>query len=127
MVLEISVAQVDETLHHRLEGLQLYLLWNFGTTLIWCLQVTLTVLARAEEGENWQDSHLVLFELILAIYFASDSIRLCRRWKRASGDLEGELFDAVLSAVGYFCLLVKSETFRRLLWRKRHEHYELIL
>lgn len=127
LTLEISNAVIGESLNHSLEESHWYLIWNFGSTIIWCLEVTLTALVRADEGENWQDSYLILCELVLAIYFTCDSIRLYRKWREESGDLEGELFDAILNTIGYFYLLLKAGAFNRFVWRKRNENYELIV
>ncbi len=128
LFVEISTSSSLDGPGYRLEDTRLYFVWNFGTTIIWCLEVTLTVLARADD-ENWQDSWPITMELLLAIYFTFDSIYAFRKWNKAHGEKpEAELFDTAISTIAYLYLLVKAKPWNYLRCSSRpREQYELIV
>ena len=118
-MLEITGTSLFDS-QHRLEDSQLYLVYNFGTTIIWCLEVTLTVLVPAEDEGGWLDFSLVWIELLLAIYFLTDSILLFQKWAK-TGDWESELADTMLNTIGYVYFLIKPGACERLMWCKWRE------
>ena len=125
LVLEIS--NEGDGAKHRLEGTRLYLIWKFGMTIIWCLEVTLTVLARADD-ENWQDSWPITMELLLAVYFTFDSIREFRKWKRVHGEsVDGEILDAAISSIAYLYLLLKARPWDHFCRSRQRNTYDLIV
>lgn len=127
LLLALELSMSGDGSHYRLENTRLYFIWNFSTTITWCLEVTLTVLARADD-ENWQDSWPITMELLLAIYFSFDSINAFRNWKSGRGESpETELFDASISTIAYLYLLIKARPWSRYCSRTRRENYELIV
>jgi len=127
LVLEIAI---DSDLH-PLEQTHLYLIWNFGTTFCWCIEVALTALANEQEAKttNGATDHAwaTVLELVLAIYCIIDSIRLFRKWRRADGDIVGELMDATINMLGYGYLVVKAQPLSLFRSKMRNQKYELIV
>ena len=120
----------------RLEDVRYYLVWNFGTTLIWASEVTLNCLAAkssSQHSSSWPKENVqLLIELILALYFTGDSIYMLRKWKQQGEDLDGQLVDTVLNSLAYLYLLLKD---RDVLWGNKQvssaarsrEDYEMIV
>ena len=109
--LEITGNSIFDS-HHFLVESHLYLVWNFGASTTWCLEVTLTVLVPAEKGGSWLGSYLVWLELLLSIYFATDSILLFRQWQK-TGNWKSELVVTILSTLGYLYYCLKPRACQR--------------
>ena len=111
----------------RLYGERLYLIWNFGTTLVWCLEVGWTMRIKSQDNNDdnrnrrqdgraasaaatttwsWCPS-LDCIQLLIAIYFLLDSLHLLIKWK-VKGDIDEELFDVIISSVAYLGQLVHT-------------------
>jgi hypothetical protein len=127
LVIEVTM---DSTLK-PLERTHLYLVWNFGTTFCWCAELVLTVLANAQEANRTNgatgDSWATILELVLAIYFTSDSIHLFRKWRKADQDIIVELLDATLTTLAYFYAVLKAKPLTLLASKDQHRKYELIV
>ena len=127
LVMEVTM---DSTLK-PLERTRLYLVWNFGTTFCWCIELALTALANAQEASRTNgatgDSWATILELVLAIYFTSDSIRLFRKWRKAEKDIVVELLDATLTTMAYFYAMLKAKPWTLLASKEQHRKYELIV
>ena len=120
----------------RLEDVRYYLVWNFGTTLIWASEVALNCLAGSSQQRSrssWAKENVqLLIELVLALYFTGDSIYMFRKWKQQGEDLDGQLVDTVLNSLAYLYLLLKD---REVLWGshknasagRSREGYEMIV
>jgi hypothetical protein len=89
----------------RIYGTVLYLTWNLVTTVIWCIEIGLIILYRRRRSTliHW-------IELIAAVYFFQDSIRLMQmiRDREADNDVRGELLDAVINVGAYLYQLLDS-------------------
>ena len=112
----------------RLEGTQFYLAWNFGTTFIWLVEVGLTIYSDMQESnlENGQvslyeyvssktadpEGFRLILELMLAFLFLGDSITVFWRWFEVDENIDGELFDTVVSiaAYGYQIIMIRKST-----------------
>ena len=79
----------------RLEGTRAYITYNFGTTLVWVVEVGLTVLDDMKQSIvlSRQD----LFELAVALFFLIDSLRLFLDWYKADVDVGGESLDILIN------------------------------
>lgn len=109
---------------------QYYLVYNFGTTIIWCLESALSAFAvvvpnsnnrRIESGTSETNesaapddkkkrfqSLLVIAQFALAFYFVGESIVLLWRWKWEQEDI-GIIFSVVvLNCVAYSIALAST-------------------
>ena len=78
----------------RLEGTRAYITYNFVTTLVWVVEVGLTVLDDMKQSIlSRQD----LFELDVALFFLIDSMRLFLDWYNANVDVGGESLDILIN------------------------------
>ena len=92
-------------------GAALYLLYNFTTTLIWCVEIGLTAWEQQAEFSSSSSSWLsrllrnttwpVRLELIVAVYFFADSLHLLWKWRLTKNKLEAGLWDAMIGSVAY--------------------------
>ena len=98
-----------DDLSERPRAAALYLVWNFGTTIIWLVEVGLSIaLLQSREQErrvSWEKP----VELILAIYFTFDSLHLLWKWKVQKQDIEEELFDVSVNLLGF--LFISYDTY----------------
>ena len=103
VLLVVSILSTMSPLN-RLEGTQLYFIWNFGTTLVWCIEAGLNgYYARQHQLSNTNSRFpwTSVLEVALAIYFTADSIHLFRKWLKPDQDIEGELADTIVSTLAY--------------------------
>lgn len=82
---------------------QNYLFYSFLTTIVWCLESTLNAFVG-----NAEDSLLLYFQFILAVYFVGDSASLLYEWKWKDQELEVVVLDTVVSGVSYFAALIST-------------------
>ena len=100
----------DYDLSERPTAQALYLLWNFGTTAVWCAEIGLSaafIVLQQQQQESTSSSWNAIgwdkrLELLLALYFTADSAHLLWKWKIKKQKLDEELGDACLSLLGYF-------------------------
>jgi len=105
-----------------------YLIWNFGTCLVWVLEVGLNLFdfidSKEELGENsllqhtdrsitnnTQNETLPLWiELSLAIYFLIDSVGIVFHLtrKEVHNSAKGMLFDVVVAVMAYLFLVYRQ-------------------
>lgn len=91
----------------RLEGTRAYITYNFGTTLVWVVEVGLTVLDDMKQSIVL--SRRDLFELAVALFFLIDSLRLFLDWYKADVDVGGESLDVLINFAAYVYLLSKLQ------------------
>ena len=113
-------AENDEKTYTELQ----YLIWNFGTCLVWVLEVGLNIFdfidSKEELGENsllqhtdrsitnTQNETLPLWiELSLAIYFLIDSVSIVFHLtrKEVHNSAKGMLFDVVVAVMAYLFMV----------------------
>jgi hypothetical protein len=81
-------------------GTQLYILWNVVTTIIWVIEVGLTVWYNAGMP-RWKWIHRV--ELVIAFYFMIVSMRMItHQWQKPDEDITAELIDVTINSLAYF-------------------------
>ena len=85
----------------RLEGTRAYLTYSVGTTLVWVVEVGLTVLGMEQSILSRRD----LFELAVAVFFLIDSMRLFLDWYKADVDVGGKSLDILINFAAYVYLL----------------------
>lgn len=118
----------------RLEGTQAYLIYSFGTTTVWVIQVTLTcihqqsILLESDDtnsnSPNQTNTSYLIFrmiylqtsgdyeiwmELILAVYFLFDSLSSFVEWKKADLDVTSQGLDAFVNFAGYIYEMYKIQ------------------
>ena len=89
----------------RLEGTRAYITYNFVTTLVWVVEVGLTVLDDMKQQSilsRWD-----LFELAVGLYFLIDSMRLFLDWYKADVDVGGKSLDILINFAAYVYQLSK--------------------
>ena len=83
----------------RLEGTHAYLVWCFGTTIIWCIEVGVKIWVPSASTTASRFATVMLWiEAALAVYFLIDCALLFRQWNRAEDEIEGELIEVSLTA-----------------------------
>ena len=100
-VVLVDVLIATDDLAERPTAAALYLVWNFGTTLVWLAEVGLSVaLLQSRETERimtWEKP----VELLLAIYLSCDSLHLLWKSKVKRQDIEEELFDVSVNLLSF--------------------------
>ena len=94
LFIDILIAEID--LSERLIARAGYLIWNFGTTVVWLSEVAPTI-QYSYPVLKWE--HCV--ETLLAVYFTVDSFHLLYKWKIKKQDIEEELWDVAINAIVY--------------------------
>uniref|UniRef100_A0A7S2EUL1 Uncharacterized protein n=1 Tax=Trieres chinensis TaxID=1514140 RepID=A0A7S2EUL1_TRICV len=99
----------------RLEGTRVYLSYNFVTTIIWLLEVGLTladVYATNHRESCFECLHFrtrqdveLMVELIVALYFFGGSLQVFFQWYTVDTNVSGQFVDAILNLVAYAYLL----------------------
>ena len=72
-----------------------YLIYNFGTSVLWIVEIALRV------DDKSKDQPHVIAEWIVAVYFVCDSIDLLVKWKLTEKDLDGDLVEAFVGIISY--------------------------
>eukprot|EP00977_Amphora_coffeiformis_P011258 scaffold2707_cov169-Amphora_coffeaeformis.AAC.14 len=102
VLVDIFVAQED--LAERPWARGGYLCWNFATTLVWWVEVTLIVADHLPAPLSWE--HWI--ELLLVVYFVADSAHLLYKWKIRKQNFEEEIADVSVNMTIYLFVLVKG-------------------
>jgi len=97
----------------RRYGTQLYISWNFGTTIVWVLQTALTYwyfnydhsntpdITNENEDDKATTSWINRIQLVAAVYFLMDSLHMLYRWRKTNKHVEAEEWDVGISTVAY--------------------------
>ena len=104
VVLVYMILVTAEGVVERRFGEQLYLIWNFATTAVWCLEIGLTVWYHYPQISTWSER----IQLAVAVYFLFDSIQLFRKWLNPEKDIDEELLDVLISSFSYLWVLVET-------------------
>jgi hypothetical protein len=90
-----------------------YLVWNFGTTILWISEVSYRAFewrkaARTDESSNNLNlsSVALIVEWSLAILFTFDSIHVLIKWKLRKEDIDADMVEVVLNTLGYAYLSI---------------------
>ncbi len=106
----------------RLEGTRCYLVYNLGTTLVWIAEVGLTLFYLQGHTQiqhilrlnlHTKEDYEAFVELVLAIIFLGESVKIFWVWSKVDEDVDAHLFDAILNIFGYCYQMVKVCKFRR--------------
>eukprot|EP00979_Chaetoceros_neogracilis_P009125 scaffold2062_cov273-Chaetoceros_neogracile.AAC.40 len=95
----------------RLQGTHAYLSWTVVTTIVWVVEVGLTMFEMQQGNLNkdvfkflyfqtWKDFE-VFMELLAALYFLADSTKVFWLWQKADPDVDGQMLDALLCSMAY--------------------------
>lgn len=135
----------------RLKETHAYLIYSFGTTIVWVIEVTLTsihhqtILLESDDAilnsPNQTNTSYLIFrmiylqtredyeiwlELILAVYYLFDSISSFVEWKIADLDVTSQGLDAFVNFAGYIYEMYKiqRDTPQNFCngWNKRDQH-----
>ncbi len=103
-ILFIDILRAQDDRSERPGALAEYLVYNFGTSLVWVVEVSLKAYY-----ENWNLNKLLLLEWILAIYFVGDSLNLVFQWKiKAKTDLSENEVEALVGILSYSYMSYKT-------------------
>lgn len=91
-------------------GEHLYLIWNFGSTVMWCCEIGLHVWYHYPLF-SWLDG----LQLVVAFYFLFDSILLFARWANPEKEIDDELVDVGITSLAYLAILIYTAN----LWRQK--------
>jgi len=80
-----------------------YIVWNFGTTVVWLFETSFTVIHQIPRPLTWE--HVI--EIFLAVYFLVDSLEMLYEWQVKHGKLEEELHDVCINGGAYLYELVE--------------------
>lgn len=95
-ILFIDILRAGEDRSERPWAVAEYLLYNFGTSLIWIIEVSM----RAYEQSTVHKSLVV--EWLLALYFVGDSTKLVVEWKiQEKNDLTENGLEALVGILSY--------------------------
>jgi hypothetical protein len=125
-ILACSVLLLSELLltfspEDRLEGTRAYLMYNFGTTFIWSIEVGLLVLdyhelqERSREDPDPQHHNLysLIVELIIALYFFYDSTQVYKQWRNPNADdVEANVLSTIINAATYLYEVIRLSSRR---------------
>ena len=107
----------------RLEGTHAYLTWSCVTTIVWVVEAVLTFLDMRQSTTNQNGvctgrclsfktarDFGVTVELLIAVYFLADSVKVFWIWYTPDADIKREFLDAIINSVIY------ASQFIRLCW-----------
>lgn len=143
LILVFDIFLVEEDLEDRPGAAAMYLVWNFGTTAVWCVEVglqqvgyhaschddknhgTFFINNHGDDGGGTQRTRFKLLldrwvrwiELGLAVFFLVDSMMLLYKWRLAHNHLEEELGEVLINVFAYLFIsrvLVSLPTTARL-------------
>lgn len=106
IVLVYEILGTEGPLERRY-GQQLYLIWNFGSTIAWCFEIGLTVWhhhVTPSRSPIWSDR----LQLGLAVYFLIDSILLFKKWTNPDKKIDDELIDVIINSLSYLAILIST-------------------
>lgn len=91
-----------------------YLVWNFGSTVLWVSEVSVESVAWMKNNNSiWTTGYdesrsrlnvsttALIGELLLAIWFTIDSIRLLFKWKLKKEDIDADMVEVILTTFAY--------------------------
>ena len=80
---------------------QFYLVYNFLTSIIWCLDIGCGVFGNVRE--DLERRKIIAYgELIVVVYFLLDSLVVVIKWKMPKHDhTDGMLIDCIINAFAY--------------------------
>ena len=113
----------------RLEGTRAYLVYNFVTTVVWAMEVVLTlyhmglpplrndiggssgssICSRLISLFQEREGIMLALELVAAIYFLGDSAKIFWYWFKVDEDVEGEMLDVLINLVAYAYIVKKNQ------------------
>mmetsp|Transcript_75993 Transcript_75993/g.152672 ORF Transcript_75993/g.152672 Transcript_75993/m.152672 type:complete len:190 (+) Transcript_75993:171-740(+) len=95
----------------RLHGTQDYLVWSFGTTIVWVLEVGLNYFEMQQSNFSRNLFDFLYFqtakdvgvfvEFLAAIYFLVVSAKVFIVWHKADTDVGGQTLDTTISSLAY--------------------------
>ena len=107
----------------RLAGTHAYLTWSCVTTIVWVAEASLTFLEMRQSTTNQNGvctgrclsfksagDFGMIVELLIAVYFLADSVKVFWIWHTPDANTEGEFLDAIINGVIY------ASQFIRLCW-----------
>lgn len=105
----------------RLEGTRAYLLYNFGATLIWVVEVGLHLLehhqlkvhSSTNPNHEHKDLYWLLAELIIALYFLYDSTRVFVLWRTPDSNVRAQLLDTIINIAAYLYQVIRLGAFAK--------------
>ena len=123
IVLFVDILNAVDDTNERPIAVAEYLAYNFGTTALWILEVSLRTY------ENWTDNfHLsadtgwMIAEWVVSVYFFYDSMSLLIEWKLNDSDLSEDLSVAVIGIISYSYLTASTfQTYYTLLPKCEYE------
>lgn len=122
LLLALYIIEAIDIEGERPEAAALYKLWNFGTTIIWCMKAGLeswwsymsisieglVTVPAASTTFTWFDKlrnsdrlFTNVLEVTLAIYVLIDSVILLWEWEIKGDDLQMSLFNVSLNLAGF--------------------------
>lgn len=115
--LAIDLVVASDNVMERRGAVAFYLVWDFGTTVLWVAEVSFRALAwrkAGRENDSVNDVNLSSIALIvewsLAIFFTGASIRTLIKWRLKKGDINAEMIEVVLNTAAY--AYISIATFR---------------
>jgi hypothetical protein len=117
LLLSLLLWEVEGDASLKPVAASLYLIWNFSTTVVWCVESGLKFLEQQHVlaptsrpssssqplGSGWA----LRLEVAVAIYFLADSIHLLIQWRLRDDDLEANLLEASVSSLAYLWVSVE--------------------
>jgi hypothetical protein len=111
LLVGIDLIVATKTLSERPFAISFYLVYSFGTTIIWCLEIGWNVAwklhQRPEETRSkWLFSKFFI-EGLVAVYFLWDSGNLVYEWHVLGEEINAdELLDVGINLLAYLWLIV---------------------
>ena len=126
LAVQLLVATFDWK--ERPNAIAYYLIWNFGTTILWIIEVTFRAYYSWRTISLYKAKPVLanialVVEWTLAVFFTYDSIRLLIEWKIKKQDVEEDLFEVFLNIFGFAYITVI--TYREY-ESVRHQNYQSI-
>ena len=105
LVALVDNLEATEDLSERPTATALYLVFNFGTTIVWLAEVGLSLyLLQSREEARLATSGSKIIELPVATYMTANSLDLLWQWKIQKKHIEEQLFDIIISVLSYIYL-----------------------
>mmetsp|Transcript_9938 Transcript_9938/g.12520 ORF Transcript_9938/g.12520 Transcript_9938/m.12520 type:complete len:176 (-) Transcript_9938:118-645(-) len=124
LLLSFYIVQALGDLGERPSAQASYIIWNFGTTLVWCFEAgieswwnyRMIVVQRQNDSQKiswWRAATSSgnianLIELLVAVYFSIGSAVLLWKWAITGENLNERLLDVVTNLVFYFYAMVRD-------------------
>mmetsp|Transcript_5870 Transcript_5870/g.12543 ORF Transcript_5870/g.12543 Transcript_5870/m.12543 type:complete len:158 (-) Transcript_5870:682-1155(-) len=89
-----------------------YLAYNFVTTVLWVVEVSLRThqvrINKEHKKLELADDAWIIVELLAALYFVGDSLHLVIEWKLKDEDLTEDSMDVVVGIISYSYITVAT-------------------